>query len=85
MFALSECTRTVSCIRSYNDSIEPKHVAEFLILITIYIYIYIYIYIFIYCVIDWNKLLCYCNTQRDGYFQRLILVALVDMWCQLET
>jgi len=23
------------------------------------------------CVIDWNKLLYYCNTQRDGYCQRI--------------
>ena len=42
-------------------SFEPKHVAKFLILITIYIYYY---------VVYWNKLLYYCNTQRDGHCQR---------------
>ena len=24
------------------------------------------------CVIDWNKLLYYCNTQRDGCYQRCV-------------
>jgi len=26
------------------------------------------------CVIDWNKLLYYCNTQRDGFYQSLLLL-----------
>jgi len=34
MYALTECTNTVSCIWPDDGSIEPKHVAEFLILIT---------------------------------------------------
>jgi hypothetical protein len=34
MLALAECTNTVSCIWSDDGSIEPKHVATFLILIT---------------------------------------------------
>ena len=32
--ALAECTSTVSCIWPDDGSTEPKHVAEFLILIT---------------------------------------------------
>jgi len=43
-----------------DGSFEPKHVAEFVILVNIYIYC---------CIIDWNKLLYYCNTQRDGSCQ----------------
>jgi len=31
--AIAECTRTVSCTWPDDCSIEPKHVAEFLILI----------------------------------------------------
>ena len=38
---------------------EPKHIAEFLILITNIYWVY------------WlNKLLYYCKTQRDGSYQR---------------
>jgi len=32
--ALTECTNTVYCIWPDDDSTEPKHVAEFLMLIT---------------------------------------------------
>jgi len=35
--ALAECTSTVFCIWPDDGSIEPKHVAEFLILVTVYI------------------------------------------------
>ena len=34
MYALAECNNTVSFIWPDDGSIEPKHVAEFLILIT---------------------------------------------------
>ena len=44
------------CFHIWPDdgSFQPKHVAEFLILIIIYIYC---------CVIDWNKLLYYMITN----------------------
>jgi len=36
-----------------------------------FIYIFIYTYIYIYCcVIDWYKLLYYCNTQRDDSYKK---------------
>ena len=37
MCALSECISTVFCVWPDDGTFEPKHVAEFLILITIYI------------------------------------------------
>jgi len=42
-----------------DSSFEPKHITEFLIFITIYIYIYC-------CGFNCNKLLYYCNAQRDA-------------------
>jgi len=59
--AFFECTRTVFCIWPDDGSFELKHVTEFLILIYIHC-----------CVIDWNMLLCYCNTQRDGSCEKKI-------------
>jgi len=52
------------CLHVWPDdgSFEPKQVAEFLILIAVYIVV----------LKDWNNLLYYCNTQRDGSYKKYI-------------
>ena len=57
----SECTGTVFWYLDWWWFSEPKHVAEFIILITNI------------CCYWLNKLLYYCKTQRDGSYKKLVV------------